>query len=61
VRLSGARVVPAWFDAAGKLLYVGKTNNYARRSDEHKDKPWWKDVAVVAGGVVPVAEGCVGG
>jgi hypothetical protein len=33
------------FDAAGKLIYVGKTNNYARRSDEHKDKEWWKDVA----------------
>jgi predicted GIY-YIG superfamily endonuclease len=33
------------FDANGGLIYVGKTNNYARRSDEHKDKDWWKDVA----------------
>jgi predicted GIY-YIG superfamily endonuclease len=33
------------FDIEKNLLYVGETNNYARRSDEHKDKPWWKDVA----------------
>ena len=34
------------FDAEGRLLYVGITNNYARRSGEHaEDKPWWRDVA----------------
>jgi predicted GIY-YIG superfamily endonuclease len=34
------------FDAEGRLLYVGITNNYARRSGEHADdKPWWRDVA----------------
>jgi S-DNA-T family DNA segregation ATPase FtsK/SpoIIIE len=34
------------FDAEGRLLYVGITNNYRRRSGEHEDsKPWWRLVA----------------
>jgi predicted GIY-YIG superfamily endonuclease len=34
------------FDKEGRLLYVGRTNDYARRTGEHaKSKPWWKDVA----------------
>lgn len=35
-----------FFNAAGRLLYVGISNNPDRRWDEHADdKPWWGEVA----------------
>lgn len=34
-----------FYDAAGTLLYVGISNNPARRWKQHADtKPWWSDV-----------------
>lgn len=34
------------YDATGQLLYVGISNDYARRTDEHAaSKPWWSEVA----------------
>lgn len=35
-----------WYDAHGVLLYVGVSENAARRAFEHAgEKPWWQDVA----------------
>lgn len=33
------------FDANGALLYVGISLNAARRSSDHRAKPWWPHVA----------------
>lgn len=33
------------YDAGGRLLYVGSTGNVALRSVQHRDKPWWSEVA----------------
>ena len=33
------------FDAEGALLYVGISLNAARRSSDHRAKPWWPQVA----------------
>jgi energy-coupling factor transporter ATP-binding protein EcfA2 len=41
----GQHALYRWFDTDGKLLYVGITNDMARRTTEHQDKPWWPEVA----------------
>ena len=33
------------YDAEGRLLYVGMTNNLPRRLEQHARKPWWARVA----------------
>lgn len=34
-----------WFNTANELLYVGISNNVARRTDQHGDhQPWWNQV-----------------
>lgn len=34
-----------WYDADGNLLYIGKTNNIARRTAQHAAvQPWWDSV-----------------
>lgn len=38
-----------FFDATGRLLYIGITMNPANRWDRHSDdKPWWSQVARIA-------------
>lgn len=36
-----------FYDATGALLYVGITCDPGRRFKEHRDKPWWLEVANV--------------
>ncbi len=37
-----------FFDRAGVLLYVGVTNQCAKRFDQHgRERLWWREVAVV--------------
>lgn len=45
VEASGETALYRHFSGEERLLYVGITNNYARRAGEHSDdKPWWTQV-----------------
>jgi hypothetical protein len=35
-----------FFDADDELLYVGISRDPAERWKQHRDKPWWRDVAM---------------
>lgn len=44
-QLNESTTLYRWFNTANELLYVGISNNVARRTDQHNDsKAWWNQV-----------------